>query len=285
MARLIAALPLPIALAIGRGLGWIYGSIIRYHRNDARAALERVFPDKSSREIQQIIHRMYANLGMNVIELVRLIALNPDDLLGSYIRIEGQENVDAALAQKKGAIVLTGHIGSWDLLCTITPRIGYPLTVITKKLKQDWINRIWLDIRERYGVRFLPAHNSYRQCLKVLRSNEVIGFILDQNMIDKEGIFVDFFGKPACTSPGLAFMAAQAKCPVIPAFIQRLPDGTHVLRIMPALEPPTDREPETIHQATQQYTRILEDYIREHPADWIWLHRRWRTQPVKADNA
>ncbi len=278
-ARGMAALPLAAALAIGRGLGWIYGSIIRYHRCDALEALARAFPEKTDAERRVIVKQMYAGLGMNLIELTRLISLNPDRMLGEYIQVEGEENIRQALERKKGALVLTGHIGSWDLLCTVTPRFGYPLTVITKKIKQESLNRLWLDIRERFGVQFLPSHNAYRQCLKALRNNELIGFILDQNMINTEGVFVDFFGKPACTSPGLAYMAAQSQAPIVPIFIKRQPDGRHLIRVMPALEPPADREPETIRLATQTYTRILEDYIRANPADWIWIHRRWRTKP------
>jgi len=278
-AKGVGALPLPLALALGRGLGWFYGSVIRYHRRDAQEALERSFPENTPVECRQIIRRMYAGLGMNLVELIRLISLNPEQLTGDYIRVEGEEHIRQALERKKGALILTGHIGSWDLLCTVTPRFGYPLTVITKKIKQESLNRLWLDIRERFGVQFVPAHNAYRQCLKALRNNELIGFILDQNMINTEGVFVDFFGKPACTSPGLAYMAAQSQAPVIPAFIRRRPDGGHVIQIRPLIEPPASREPEAIHDATQIYTRTLEGYIRQHPEDWIWIHRRWRTQP------
>ena len=190
----------------------------------AEEAVQRSLTACTPAECSDIIHRMYAGLGMNVVELGRLISMK-EEQLDDYILLEGEEHLKDALSRGHGALILTGHIGSWDLLCTITPRYGYPLTVITKKIKQESLNRLWLDLRERFGVKFVPAHNSYRTCLKTLRQNELIGFILDQNMIDKEGVFVDFFGKPACTSPGLAFMSAQSKAPVVPAFIQRLADG------------------------------------------------------------
>lgn len=279
MAKGMAVLPLPAALSVGRGLGWLYGSVIRYHRQDALESLARAFPETSESERRRILNDMYAGLGMNLIELTRLTSLNPEQLLSGYIQVEGEEHIRHALERKKGALILTGHIGSWDLLCTVTPRFGYPLTVITKKIKQESLNRLWLDIRERFGVQFLPSHNAYRQCLKALRNNELIGFILDQNMINTEGVFVDFFGKPACTSPGLAYMAAQAQAPIVPIFIKRQPDGSHVIHIQPAIEPPADREPDTIRDATQTYTRVLEEYIRKNPSDWIWIHRRWRTKP------
>ena len=279
IAKAIAKLPLPKALALGRGLGWIYGNIVRYHREDAIDALTRAFPDKNDQEIQVIVKQMYANLGMNMIELTRLAGFSAEVFSDDYIKIHGLEHVEAALKRNKGALILTGHIGSWDLACTVTPRVGYDLTVITKALKQEALNEVWQDIREKFGVKFVSAHNSYRACLKVLRKNELVGFILDQNMIDKEGIFVNFFDRPACTTPGLAFMSAQSKAPVVPIFIKRMPDGTHEAYIQPFIEPPPNRKPEAIQEATQVYTKILEEYIRENPTDWIWLHRRWRTQP------
>ena len=277
----VSWLSLKSALRLGRALGWIYGSVIRYHRQDAIDALTRSFPEKNKKEILRIVSDMYANLGMNLIELCRLRKMN-HDYFGQFIDVEGLEHVQDALDTRgKGALILTAHFGNWDLLCTVTPSpiIGFPITVITKEIKQKVLHDFWIATREKYGVKFVPKQNSYRRCLSALKKNELIGFILDQNMIDKEGVFVDFFGKPACTSPGLAFMSAQSKAPVIPAFIVRKPNGHHRVNIYPPIEPPKDRTPESIQAATQQYTKVIEDNIKKHPEQWIWLHRRWKTQP------
>ena len=275
---MVSRLSLPRALALGRGLGWIYGSVIRYHRRDAFLALRRSLPEKSEKEIRQIVRRMYQNLGMNFVELCRLTAMTQEDLK-NLVTMDGEEIVLEALKQKKGVIFLSAHLGNWDMLCSFAPRWGYPLTIITKNIKNKALNEYWMDIRQRFGLKFLPAHNSYRACLSALRKNELIGFILDQNMINTEGVFVDFFGKPACTTPGLAYMSAQSGAPVIPAFMIREGEGRHRVKILPVLEPPPDRKPETILRATQEYTKIIEQVIREHPEQWIWIHRRWRTVP------
>ncbi len=275
---LFSRLSLPRALAVGRGLGWVYGSVIRYHRRDAFDALARAFPEWSPAGIRGIVRRVYANLGMNIAELARLPAAS-DETIRSLITIEGEEIAREALRRGKGALILSAHLGNWDLLCTFVPRLGYPLTIITKDIRNKALNEFWMAIRERFGLKFVPAHNSYRQCLHALKRNELVGFIFDQNMIADEGIFVDFFGRPACTSPGLAFMSAQSGAPVVPAFMVRQEGGRHVIRILPAIEPPPDRKPETIREFTQRYTRIVEDVVREHPDQWIWIHRRWRTQP------
>ncbi len=279
LSRIISIVPLSWALAWGRGAGWFFGSIIRYHRRSAVEALTRSFPEKTPAEICRLVGRMYGNLGMNVIELFRLESL-PDAQIRTLIQLEGEENIRAALEHHKGVIVLTAHIGSWDLLCTIAPRLGYPLTVISKDIKGKALNNYWMETRARFGLKFVPAHNAYRQCLAALKKNELVGFIMDQNMIRTEGVFVDFFGRPACTTPGLAFMSAQSRAPVIPVFMVRQEGGRHVAKILPALEPPADREPETIRRFTQECTRIIEQAVREHPDQWIWLHRRWRTKPA-----
>jgi Kdo2-lipid IVA lauroyltransferase/acyltransferase len=278
IAAFFSCLPLGAALALGRGLGWVYGSVMRYHRQDAIAALTRAFPEKTQTEIRDIVRRMYANLGMNLAEVFRLGKVT-DEFLRESIEIEGEERGRAALLRNKGAVILTGHLGNWDLLACIVPRLGYPLTVISKDIKNKGLNDSWMKIRQRFGVKFVPAHNSYRTCLTALRKNELIGFILDQNMINTEGIFVDFFGKPACTTPGMAYMSAQSGAPVVPVFMIRRENGRHLVKVLPMLDPPPNREPATIHEFTQRYTKIIEDVIRQYPDQWIWIHRRWKTVP------
>lgn len=269
------------ALGLGRFLGWIYGSVIRYHRRDARQALALSLPDIPAPQRADILRRMYANLGTNVVEITRLPHLS-EAQLADMVDWEDEHHVHEVLAAGKGLLVLSAHMGNWDLLCTLAPRFNYPTTIITKRIKNKGVNDYWMATRGRFGLKFVPAHNSYRQCLTALRKNEIVGFILDQNMIRDEGIFVDFFGRPACTTPGLAFMSAQSGAAVVPAFMLRQPGGRHRLKVLPAIPPPPDRKPETIHAYTQRYTKVIEDMIRQYPDQWIWLHRRWRTTPPPA---
>lgn len=114
--------------------------------------------------------------------------------------------------------------------------------------------------------------------MSALKRGEIVAIVLDQNTKRDYGIFVDFMGRPACTSPGLAILAAQTGTPVYPFYATRAPDGSHDVTMMPPLDPPTDKSREAMHDATQRYTKVLEDIIREHPENWMWLHKRWRTQ-------
>lgn len=266
------------AMCWGKRLGFLMGSVLRLRRCEVLQTLARCFPDRDPDAIQLIADGMYDNFGLLLVEILRFGAIERSQIHG-LIDMEGENTIPHVLEQGRGALVLTAHVGNFELLCTIAPSLGVPLTVITKTIKPDSLNQYWEQARHRMGVKTLPARNSYRACRQVLKNNEVLGFVLDQNMKRRHGIFVDFFGRPAYTSPGLAVLSARSQAPVIPIFIIRQPDGRHLVKFFPTLAPPADCEPETIHAATQQYTSVIEDVIRAHPEQWTWMHRRWRTQP------
>ena len=270
-------------MALGAGFGSLGYAFVRRHRAVALREMARCFPDASARVLCQRLHDVYRSLGMNYVEVFRWAGGRHVEM-ESRVRMADEGILRAAMARGRGVLVLTAHTGNWDLMALWAAR-RFPLTIISKELRQEGVNRFWMEVRRGSGLNIVPAHNSYRACLGVLRKGGVLGFILDQNMIRAEGIFVDFFGKQACTSPGLAFMAAHAQVPVVPAFMLRDPDGTHRIQVLPALDPPADREPATIHEATQRYTAIIEGVIRQHPGQWIWMHRRWRTTPPAVERA
>ena len=280
--RSLGRLSRPAALRLGRGLGWIYGSVIRHRRSYTLAALSRSLPDCSESERQRILKAMYRNFAINYVEILRL-AGGADDDLRQFITIEGEEIVQAVLRRGKGALMLTAHLGNFDLLAMFTAQRGYPLTIISKEIKNPAVNRLWMRLRERYGVKIVLSHNSMRGCFKALKGNGLLGFILDQNRPHDQGIFVTFFNQPACTTPGLAFISAVTQAPVIPAFIHRTPDDRHHVRVLPAIEPPADRGEDSLRSATQHYTTIIEQEVRRHPDQWTWVHRRWKTRPKPGD--
>jgi len=277
-ARWVAGMPLERALRLGRGLGWVLGKVVRWRRWEVLHSLRRSLPELSLLRIRRICDEMYAQQGMNLVEMLRLTVLGPQDLEGR-VQVKGWEYLRESLQRGRGAIILTAHLGNWDLLGILGLRHGIPVTIITKGVKNSAVDRFWQGSRRRLGINLVPARDSYRTCLRALHRNEVVGFILDQNMIREEGVFVEFFGQPACTTPGLAYMAAHSGASVVPVFTVRDSTTHHVVRLLPPLAPPADRRPETIRQATQEYTRIIEEMIRRHPEQWIWMHRRWRTRP------
>ena len=227
-----------------------------------------------------MVDAMYRHLGLSGAELLWITPARMPEFMATRLTWDGREHFDRAKAAGRGGLVLTGHIGNWELLCRATAASGFPLSVVIKPFRSRAMTAYVDWLRKAYGVGALPRTGAYRDILRALRANRLVGFVLDQNMTRTEGVFVDFFGRPACTTTGLAHLAANTGVPVIPTFIERVGDDRHVAHVLPPLDPPPDREPETLRAATQRYTQIIEDYIRAHPDQWIWIHRRWRTTPA-----
>lgn len=229
-------------------------------------------------EARNIQKRMYRNLGYTVAEFLRMPYMKREEVL-DLIRYEGREKLPPA---DQGFIALVGHTGNWELMAAATGFLDppVPLHMVVKSIKpaalNDWITRV----RSMWGNTIHDRRGSSKQLLKLLKNNENLAFILDQNAKRNWGVFVDFFGKPACTSHGLAQLAALSGHPVFPVLCRREPDTRRlVVTVGDEIRGPENRSEEEVHRVTQDCTRSLEDFIRAYPDQWIWMHRRWRTQP------
>ncbi|MDF7801539.1 lysophospholipid acyltransferase family protein [Pontiellaceae bacterium B1224] len=280
--KLISIMPLPMVRGLGYVVGFVFGNVIRHHRTDALLALERSIPELTPRECKRTINTMYHLQGVNFMELIWYSTKDRSRLFDA-VEVENEHYITEALSRGKGVLALTAHFGNFELLTMATGALGYKMTVIVKPIKTPAVNEAMTKLRDHEGLTFLDRDNAYRDCLKALRRNEFVGMIIDQNMIRESGIFVDFFGRPACTSPGLAYMSAQSKAPVLPVFIHKKSDGRFLLKVQKPIDPPVDRSPEVIQAATQLYTKVIESAVREDPKQWIWMHRRWKTTPVEGE--
>jgi KDO2-lipid IV(A) lauroyltransferase len=278
-AWIAAALPLSWALAWARQWGWLTAHIVRPRRSYVLATLARCLPEKSPRERRALYAEVCRHQALNLIELMRFAAGRGGEL-GARVDFHGEEHFRAALSRGKGALVLVAHFGNYDLMGMLVATLyGYPLTIITKKLKNEKLNELWWEMHRKAGVEQIHSHQAYRPSVRALRANRLVAFMLDQNRRPPRGILVDFFGQPAGTTPGLALMSAHTGAPVVPAFMRRLPDGRHRLEVRPPIEPPPDHREETLVAYTAAYTKIIEEEIRRYPAQWLWLHRRWDLRP------
>ena len=278
-AKVVAALPLGWATALARQWGWLLAHVLRLRRAYVLDVLARCFPEKSAAERFAIYAGTCRHQALNLMELMRF-AGGKDAELAGRLEARGEEIVKDARARGKGVLILIAHFGNYDLMGLYASKLfGYPLTIITKTLKNAKVNALWWEMRRKAGVNEIPAHNAYRACVRALKKNDLVGFMLDQNRPTGQGVFVDFFGRPASTTPGLAFMSAQTGAPVVPVFMRRLPDGRHLLEVRPALEPPPDRQEETLRAFTAVCTKIIEDEVRRHPDQWLWFHKRWKSRP------
>ena len=275
----MAALPAGVATALAGGFGWMLARVVRLRRAYVLETLARSFPEKSSAERWALYAEVCRQQALNVVEVLRY-AGGREAELAARLEVSGKEHVEAARALGKGVLVLIAHFGNYALLALQVPRLfGYPLSVIAKPLRNETLNELWWDLQRKAGVNGIPARNAYRASVRALKDNGLVGFMLDQNRPAGMGVFVDFFGKPASTTPGLAVMSAHTGAPVLPVFIRRAPDGTHRVEARPPLPPPADRRPETVQAYTAACTKIIEDEIRRHPEQWLWWHKRWKSRP------
>lgn len=290
VAALLTGISFPLFLLsrrAGRALGDLLGGLWRIvdsrHRSAADENVARAFPSLSSVERDDLVRDVFRHLGRTAIEFVSLSSYNAASL-GRYIedrvRFEGLEIVRPFLDRKQGGFILTAHCGNWELLGLALASAGLPMTIVARPLDSPALNR-WVDgIRRKLGSRVVGKKRVLRPILEDVGAGRWIGILLDQNVAREEGVFVPFFGVPACTTKGLALMAIKTGAPVVPTFIHREDDGTHLVVFHPPIGniPAGDRE-ESVRLLTAAYTEKIEKEVSAHPDQWFWVHRRWKTRP------
>jgi len=236
--------------------------------------------EKTKREIEQIAKDCFIFLAKAGFEL--MFFMDKPKLIKERVQIIGKENLDAALSKGKGAILVSAHFGNFPLMLARIRLEGYVTSGIMRQMRDNRVEQIFLEKRTRLGIKTIysqPRRLCVETTLKTLRNNEVVFIPIDQNF-GTGGVFVDFFGKKAATATGPVVLALRTKAAVIPSFIIRQKDDTHKI----IFEKPLDLEEgktneETIVINIQKLTRIIEAYIRRYPAEWGWIHRRWKSRP------
>lgn len=261
---------------LGAGIGWIaYVFSRRKKEVDFRISECLEVEPSEARKIQK---RMYRNLGFTVGEFLRMPHMSPSEVR-ELIEYQGVER----LPREGGFIGLVGHTGNWELMATAAAFLEPPLhlNLLVKPIKpeslNEWVNRA----RSCWGNTIHDRRGSSKNILKLLKRGENLGFILDQNARRHWGIFVDFFGKPACTYAALGNLAALTQKPIYPVFCQRDPESRKLtVSIGEEISGPADRSDQEVHRVTQLCTERLESFIRDYPDQWIWMHRRWKTKQL-----
>lgn len=257
---------------LGAALGAIVFTLLRIRRAHTVAALGRSL-SLSRAEATALARRVYRHLGRSVLELLRVRALREEEA-EAMLGVEGRARLDRLLAERRGLLVLTGHLGSWDLLACAAGRLGYPLHVVTRSLRASGLNRFWMESRRACGVGLHPARGSALALTRALREGAIVALVLDQH--EPGGEVVPFFGQPAATSLSLARLARATRAPVVPAFLLHEPAGHRLVLGDPVPLRWTACKRDDLHQATLAFSEILERQIRACPEQWLWLHRRWK---------
>jgi Kdo2-lipid IVA lauroyltransferase/acyltransferase len=242
--------------------------------------LELAFPAMSSAERTHILCQEYRNLGWLLAEFCQMSRYTPD-FAGRFIRYEGLEHYLAARDHGQGVLVLTGHLGAWELSSFYHSLAGYPMGMVIRRLDNPLVDRMVNRIRCRHGNRVLHKDDFARGLLGAMRAGETVGILMDTNMTPPQGLFVPFFGVQACTASGLARVALKTGAAVLPGFLLwEESERQYVLHFYPelALTDTGDSEADTADN-TARFTAVLEDAIRRYPSQWLWMHRRWKTRP------
>jgi KDO2-lipid IV(A) lauroyltransferase len=177
-------------------------------------------------------------------------------------------------------LVFSGHFGHWELIALLQHRLGYPMAMVASPLENPLFNRLLVDLREQGGNRVIPKRSAARAVLRTLRDGQAVAILIDQNVRGEGGIFVDFFGVPASTTPALATLSLKSGAPILPVFSYPMPDGRLLIRYREPLRPARSGAlSDDIHALTSACTQLLEKEIRRRPDLWLWMHNRWRTRP------
>ena len=275
VAWVVAHLPPRLGLWLGRRLGDLAWVLLARRRAIALDNLRLAFrAERGDAELRHIGRRSFEHLGMNLIE-VCVFLFRPSDVFLRRVEIDGLEHLKDAAVQGRGVLLLTAHLGNWELLAAAQPLTGLPLSVVLRPLDQPRLDRVIERLRRRTGAELISKRRALPDVLDALRRGRMVGILLDQNATRAEGIFAPFFGTPASTSRGLAVIALRTEAPVVPVFIRRLERGRHLIEVGPVVPPP-ERD---VVAFTTSFNEAIEKAIRRAPEQWFWLHERWKTRP------
>ncbi len=269
----------PVALAhrLARSYTRLLDRALPRLRRVAARNLRVALPELSEERRCEIIDGVFHSIARLLVTFAKFPSIRRDNLQ-RWIRVEGQEHVDAAFRAGRGVLFATAHLGNWELSAYAHALFAAPLNVIARPLDNPWIDRIVERRRALSGNRIVLKRDFARVILKALAANEAVGILIDQNAASDSGVFVDFFGTPASAGTGFAKLAAHSGAAVIPGYaLWSAAENRYVLRFYAPVPITGDAARDTAALQSQ-----LESVIREHPDQWLWIHRRWKTRPPGA---
>lgn len=256
-------------------------SLAYYHISPRRRLitlrnLSKAFPDKNPDEIQRLAKGAYRNVAIVAAEFADLPFWTKENI-SNIIDVEGLEHCVAALEKNRGLLMFGAHFGNWELGVIASSLLLKPLVLIYRPLDNSVLENLVTWVRLSTGNRALAKSSAMWPMVRVLRQNGIIGLLIDQNVANYEGVFVDYFGVEACTTNGLAHLALLTGAPVVPAFMVRQDDNRYRFVFGPEVNLiRTEDEEKDVVENTSIFTTIIEDMVRKYPDQWLWLHERWK---------
>jgi KDO2-lipid IV(A) lauroyltransferase len=278
--KILGLLPRPLARAFAISIGQAVYLLHAKLRRVGMRNLEMAFPDMSRAERKRILRGEFTSLGRQLAELCQFPRYTLENI-DQVVVYDGLENYEKAYAAGKGVLFLTAHFGGWELSAFMHSLHGHWMHVVMRPMDNEYLNGLIQHYRTMRGNKMVDKDDFVRGLLSAMKAGEAVGILMDTNMTPPQGIFVDFFGIAACTASGLARIALRTDAAVVPGFtIWDEALGKYRLRFDPAVELIRTGDLEAdILANTQQFTSIIEHYVRKYPEQWLWVHRRWKTRP------
>jgi Kdo2-lipid IVA lauroyltransferase/acyltransferase len=278
--KILGTLPRPLSRAFAIGIAQLVYLLHFRLRQVGMRNLAMVFPEKGEAERRRILRGVFTSLGRQLAELCQFPRYTPQNI-DEVVVYDGLENYERAYARGKGVLFLTGHFGGWELSAFTHSLHGHWLHVVMRPMDNPYLDRLLQGYRTMYGNKTVDKDDFVRGLLAAMRAGETVGILMDTNMTPPQGVFVDFFGIPACTAIGIARVALHTDAAVVPAFTIWDPVlRKYRVEFAKAIElvRTGDDDADAVTN-TAIFNRIFEDYVRKYPDQWLWVHRRWKTRP------
>ncbi len=274
-----AILPLKISRKAGEFFGFVTFHIWKKRRLIAIANIEKsvnLGALKISSSPKTIALRHFKNLGIYLSEIAKIYFGTGKGIIKN-VRIFGIENYKKALKKNKGALFFTGHCGNWELLSIVFGVKVSNVSVVARAQNNLYLNRLVERVRAKYGNSVVYKKGALKAMLSHLKHNQTVGVLIDQAVLPEEGVMIDFMGRKAWTTKMPAIIARRTGCSVLPIFICRNSDGEHLIKIYPEVPLSRNINPEeALLEDIKDFTTCIEEYIRQNPSEWLWIHRRWK---------
>ena len=281
VARTLGRVPRKPARGVGRLVAFaVYWCFGRLRRVGVRN-LELALPELSPQTRKKILRGVYVSLAWQLVEFCRMRRYSAENTR-AWMQTEGLDRYLAAQARGKGVLIVTGHLGAWELSSFYHSLMGHPMGMVIRRLDNRRLDALGNDIRCLHGNWVLHKDDFGRGLLTAMHKGQTVGILMDTNMTPPQGAFVDFFGISACTATGLAHVARKTSAAVLPGFmLWEAAQRRYVLHFGEEIEiPHTENVAEDIVEGTRRCTAAIEAWIRRYPEQWLWIHRRWKTRPA-----
>ena len=264
-----------------RKLGSLLGGLIYRvdvpHRRIVRRNLGFAFPDWPPEKVRRCSLRIFENIGTALLEILQLRYLEPEEIL-RRARIEGLENVAASLASGRGIVIISAHLGNWELApLFFALAFGRPMVLVARKVRPPSLDRWVMGMRTRFGNRVIDKQGGLGQMMRNLRQGSPLGLLIDQGTRRSEGVKVTFFDRTVSATPAAAMLALRCRSPVYAAFSIRHPEGGFVLKVFPELEMQRTKDLRAdLKINTEKMLAVIEKMVRAYPEQWFWVNKRWK---------